>query len=257
MSLPTTDCNLKRYLLAVIATILLWISKQGSTFAFHFHLPSAHTFYSRFCSNPRQHHPTKLSSSGISIRKELSWRCSLSSSPQLFSKRIRKGSDDDDDDDDSCTCGSGLAYKVCCGPLHENVTLFAAANASQVVRARYTAYAQGLVDFIIQSTHPDNELHDDLDSFRAIFEQIHQHNAQTLEFDACEIIMEEYSRPFLTRNNNVEVALVRSRTHTWHRQRQKETITTEDSAFTRDETSGAWLYRGGEGWSNNRPYGMY
>jgi uncharacterized protein YchJ len=175
-----------------------------------------------------------------------------------------------DDDAPACACGSGLGYKACCGPIHENVTVYAAANASQVVRARYTAYAYGLVDFIVQSTHPENELFDDLDQFRTIVTQIQAYNAQTLEYRKCEIIKEEYNRPFLSTKRRdaasaaVEVALVRSRTHTWHLERRQETITTEDSAFTRhdddDDDSGGgsgWLYRGGEAWSNARPYGMY
>lgn len=83
--------------------------------------------------------------------------------------------------------------------------------------------------------------------------------------------MEEYNRPFLSTKggdaaSTVEVALVRSRTYTWLLERQQETITTEDSAFTRrqDDDSaitcnggGDWLYRGVEAWSNARPYGMY
>jgi SEC-C motif-containing protein len=52
-----------------------------------------------------------------------------------------------------CPCGSGKNYAACCGPLHQGV---AAPSAEALMRSRYSAYALGLVDYILKTTHPQN-----------------------------------------------------------------------------------------------------
>lgn len=52
-----------------------------------------------------------------------------------------------------CPCGSGALYSACCGLLHEGM---AALRPSTLMRARYSAYAVGNVDFIMHTTHPMN-----------------------------------------------------------------------------------------------------
>ena len=58
---------------------------------------------------------------------------------------------------EDCPCGSGLGYMKCCGKLHKDANTYATALPSQVVRARYSAYAKREVDFIVGSTHPLNK----------------------------------------------------------------------------------------------------
>jgi SEC-C motif domain protein len=55
-----------------------------------------------------------------------------------------------------CPCYSKRMYSECCQPLHEGVR--AAANALELMRSRYSAYAMGLVRYIIQTTHRSNPL---------------------------------------------------------------------------------------------------
>ena len=55
---------------------------------------------------------------------------------------------------EACPCGAGGKYKKCCGPLHRGVK--AAATPVALMRSRYTAYALGLVDYVIDTTHPDH-----------------------------------------------------------------------------------------------------
>jgi uncharacterized protein YchJ len=269
----------RRFLLTLLGTIL-WLESSSMTIAFDLLLSRRSTPDHRHLARQAPHQDMLSSShTTMIIPGSTLFSPHQAQAPLflLFGKREEIQQGDDNDDCVSCACGSGLTYAACCGPLHNNATVYAAANASQVVRARYTAYAYGLTDFIVQSTHPENELFDNVDAFRAIVAQIQEYNAQTLEYRKCEVVTEEYSRPFFLStkkddaSNTVEVALVRSRTHTWHLERQQETITTEDSAFTRRDTSatcsgdgggtggtsGGWLYRGGEAWSNARPYGMY
>jgi SEC-C motif-containing protein len=51
-----------------------------------------------------------------------------------------------------CPCGSGATYAECCGPLVEG--RLQASTAETLMRARYSAYALGHVDFILETTDP-------------------------------------------------------------------------------------------------------
>lgn len=51
----------------------------------------------------------------------------------------------------ACPCCSGRKYKKCCRPLHLGQP---PASAEALMRSRYAAYAVGLVDYIIDTTHP-------------------------------------------------------------------------------------------------------
>lgn len=53
----------------------------------------------------------------------------------------------------SCPCHSGKKYKQCCHPYHKGIL---PATALLLMRSRYSAYALGLADYIIRTTHPDN-----------------------------------------------------------------------------------------------------
>ncbi len=50
-----------------------------------------------------------------------------------------------------CPCGSERKYKKCCGLFHRGRP----AKPPQLMRARYTAFASGNVDFLIRTTHPE------------------------------------------------------------------------------------------------------
>ncbi|MGE0432632.1 MAG: YchJ family protein [Planctomycetota bacterium] len=52
-----------------------------------------------------------------------------------------------------CPCHSGQPYKDCCRPFHKGR---AVQTHTQLMRARYAAYAMGNVDFILHTTHPDS-----------------------------------------------------------------------------------------------------
>lgn len=52
-----------------------------------------------------------------------------------------------------CPCFSGKAYRDCCQPFHQGT---GANNALALMRSRYAAYAIGLADYVIDTTHPDH-----------------------------------------------------------------------------------------------------
>ena len=54
---------------------------------------------------------------------------------------------------ETCPCQSGLEYEKCCAPLHKN---FKEAKSPQsLMRARYSAYVNSNIDFIVATHHPD------------------------------------------------------------------------------------------------------
>lgn len=54
-----------------------------------------------------------------------------------------------------CKCGSGKVYSECCAPLHDGLAL--AGTPEELVRARYSAYASRLPDFLMTTTDPEGE----------------------------------------------------------------------------------------------------
>lgn len=52
-----------------------------------------------------------------------------------------------------CPCHSGRQYKRCCRPYHQGRP---APTPEALMRSRYSAYALGLVDYIMATTHPDS-----------------------------------------------------------------------------------------------------
>lgn len=52
-----------------------------------------------------------------------------------------------------CPCHSGEKYKKCCLPYHKGSL---PSNALRLMRSRYSAFALGLADYIMKTTHTDN-----------------------------------------------------------------------------------------------------
>ena len=50
-----------------------------------------------------------------------------------------------------CPCGSLLPYTTCCHDLHVNKN---APTAKALMRSRYSAYVLGLVEYLVETTHP-------------------------------------------------------------------------------------------------------
>jgi len=127
-------------------------------------------------------------------------------------------------------------YHKCCGRLHHDSQAWANASASQVVRARYTAYAKRHVDFIVQSTHPNNPNFDrDVTHWK---ETIESNCYDNFLLNRC-IILDENEQ----QANNT--AIVKFLAHMTHRETRERTAFVETSTFERDATTGAWLYRDG------------
>ena len=57
---------------------------------------------------------------------------------------------------ENCPCGSGKKYSECCEPIIKGTAL--APTAEVLMRARYTAYVQQEIDFIIDSCEKSDEI---------------------------------------------------------------------------------------------------
>jgi SEC-C motif domain protein len=55
-----------------------------------------------------------------------------------------------------CPCCSGKNYAECCQPFHEGLQ---PVHAVELMRSRYSAYALGLADYIIDTTAPFNPMY--------------------------------------------------------------------------------------------------
>ena len=58
-----------------------------------------------------------------------------------------------------CPCGSGETYAKCCGPFHSTVSDGSAdgphaPTPEALMRSRYSAYALGLIDYLLATWHP-------------------------------------------------------------------------------------------------------
>ena len=126
-----------------------------------------------------------------------------------------------------CPCGSGETYEKCCKPFHKGA---APERADLLMRARYSAYALSLPEYIIQTTHPGspNYVND-----RAIWmKKLFDFSKQTV-FQKLEVLnIQEHG----------DLATV---TFTAHITQDNEDATyTERSYFER--IRGRWFYRNGQ-----------
>jgi len=89
----------------------------------------------------------------------------------------------------TCRCGSGQAFSECCQPFLEGST--AAPTAEALMRSRYSAFARGKVDYLLQTSAPErhaaNEkalLGDSCNSTRWLALHILKTTETTVEFAA-------------------------------------------------------------------------
>lgn len=64
----------------------------------------------------------------------------------------------------SCPCGSGASFADCCEPIIKGTR--ESQTAEELMRARYSAFVTGAIDFIVSSTHSRTRNEIDLDFVR-------------------------------------------------------------------------------------------
>jgi SEC-C motif-containing protein len=68
------------------------------------------------------------------------------------------------EDSQDCPCGSGLSFDACCAPIINGTR--ESDTAEELMRARYSAFATGAIDFIVASTHTRTRKEIDLSFIR-------------------------------------------------------------------------------------------
>src|ERR671912_883733 len=79
----------------------------------------------------------------------------------------------------TCPCGSGSPFDTCCGPIIEGTR--ESQTAEELMRARYSAFVTGAIDFIVASTHSRTRKEIDLDFVREWSETSTWHGLEILE----------------------------------------------------------------------------
>jgi len=72
-----------------------------------------------------------------------------------------------------CPCKSLLNYSICCQPFHKGRAK--AKTPEQLMRARYSAYFFRLVDFLVETTHPDSREPGLRKSYQKTIHQVNWH----------------------------------------------------------------------------------
>jgi SEC-C motif domain protein len=126
-----------------------------------------------------------------------------------------------------CPCKSTKLYKDCCEKYHLGKV---AENALILMRSRFSAYALGLSDYIIKTSHPKNPcFKQDLNSLRKEIINF----CKTTSFENLEILKfeEKKDHAFVT-----FIAYLKSL--------DKDLTFTEISHF--EKVNGIWLYKDGK-----------
>ncbi|VGO22599.1 YchJ family protein [Pontiella sulfatireligans] len=71
---------------------------------------------------------------------------------------------------DKCPCGSGIDFEACCGGIVAGRR--EALTAEALMRSRYTAYILKKVDYLVETTHPDERSDDLAGSIRKWMRQV-------------------------------------------------------------------------------------
>lgn len=83
------------------------------------------------------------------------------------------------DTNQSCPCGSGSTFNECCEPIINSTR--ESETAEQLMRARYSAFVTGAIDFIVSSTHSRTQKEIDMTFIREWSQSSTWHGLEILE----------------------------------------------------------------------------
>lgn len=123
-----------------------------------------------------------------------------------------------------CPCHSQKSYHSCCMPYHHGQI---PKDPVALMRSRYSAYALHMVDYIINTTHPDNQ---DYNSNKALWKKEILIFSKTTTFSGLKILYfsESGDKAWVTFQASLS-------------QNQQDISFTEKSLFLK--LDGRWLYR--------------
>ncbi|WIO75447.1 YchJ family protein [Porticoccaceae bacterium LTM1] len=83
-----------------------------------------------------------------------------------------------------CPCGSAKPYANCCQPYHNGTP---APTAETLMRSRYSAFCKGLVDYLVETHHPDKRQVDDREVLAQTIASTHWLNLQVISSDSDQV----------------------------------------------------------------------
>jgi len=95
-----------------------------------------------------------------------------------------------------CPCGSGKDYNACCGRFHNGS--MAADTAEALMRSRYSAFAQGEIDYLKSTTWPPYQKHFD--------QQAHETRSRESVWVGLEVVATEDGSPSDTKGTVTFIA---------------------------------------------------
>jgi SEC-C motif-containing protein len=125
-----------------------------------------------------------------------------------------------------CPCGSGVKFKRCCRQYHRGTPV---PNALLLMKARYSAYAVGDANFVMDTTHP---LNSEFQPDRDLWARALQGYCRATQFTALTI------REFVDGDARASVTF-----HATMQQGSDDLSFAERSTFVREDDR--WLYRDG------------
>ena len=87
----------------------------------------------------------------------------------------------------TCPCGSGRPFAECCEPVINGIR--ESETAEELLRARYSAFVKGAIDFIVASTHTSTRKDIDLAFVREWSETSKWHGLEILETKAVDLVL--------------------------------------------------------------------
>lgn len=130
--------------------------------------------------------------------------------------------------DSTCPCKSGLDYNDCCKPYHEGAKV--AEDPATLLRTRYSAYARGLADYIMETTDAEGSAWwHDAEAWRANTRQF----ANSATFEGFRVISSEVA------GDDAHTIMFKAKIS----QKGKDISMVETSQFVFRE--GRWLYKSG------------
>lgn len=125
-----------------------------------------------------------------------------------------------------CKCDSNKKYKKCCKVYHDGSN---PSKALDLMKSRFTAYALGNSDYIINTTHKNNsEYTDDVSQWKSSIEEF----SNSVEFRSLEII------EFIDEINGSAESFVTFKANIF--QENNDLSFTEKSRFSKHDNK--WLY---------------
>lgn len=139
-----------------------------------------------------------------------------------------------------CKCRSGEFYGDCCQPYHNGSQI--PSNPTKLVRSRYSAYAYGIIPYIMSTTHPSHKEYAAEEQKSKMSLWTRNLNTYVKDYELLDLKFSNETRDSIV-SSDAEMTTV-----AFQARLQRKTmdypiqIIDELSTFLKDKKSNCWLY---------------